>query len=402
MPTVFSAPLSSTKLAMRLNFDSLLLDKMSEGVILLNRRAEILAHNSAAKPWLPQGRAMTGVLKELIDREIRGRIVMPLSVGAWAGKTPDGAHPGDAWLIVNGRHDYALFVVPKGQRPATEEPTAAATQPSRAPQRDQFSLLGDEARAQVKALRILLVPQINQQSPDLEAIATQSAKVDQLLQEISDFALLMQREQPFVEDRMVLSDLISTLLKTRSGTLARSDVEFAFTPGLSQQGPVYGHASWLCYALQALFERLVDSAPPASQVNIETRQMGHFVVITGHVVANLTPDKRLPRRQEDTEGSPGKTQIKHAPNTAIRMLMCRRIVELHNGQLKLEFMPDSAVDDAHEQAVESFTLTLTTSLPAQQRHSDACTQCPINLQTQAYAADLVQLLSLNQPSLSRS
>ncbi len=397
MPTVFSAHLLKTIMSMRLNFDPLLLDKMSEGVILLNRQAEILAHNRAATPWLPQGRAMSAVLKALIDREVRGRIVMPQSIGVWRGKTPQGTYPGEAWMILNGRHDYAVFIVPQEQSQAHADAKLMPVQPASLLQKSQAALLGDEARAQMQILRDLLVSLKVQPPPGVQAIVDQAAFVDQLLRETADFARLMQHEQSFVEERLVLSDLLNDLLKNPSRILDRPDVELTFAHSGAQQGPVYGHARWLRYALQVLLERLAEGAPPASQVKIMTRQMGDFLVITGHVVVNPVKDKRPLRAAVIAADAQPQLRRRSATDARVRLLMCQRIVELHNGQLKLEFMPESPIDGTHHQPIESFTMTLTTGLPAQQRHSDACAQCPINLQTQAYAADLVQLLSLNQP-----
>ena len=50
---------------MRRNLDLPLLDKLAEGLILLNRKAQVLSHNQVAEPWVKQAHAMQGVLKDL-------------------------------------------------------------------------------------------------------------------------------------------------------------------------------------------------------------------------------------------------------------------------------------------------------------------------------------------------
>jgi hypothetical protein len=79
--------------------------------------------------------------------------------------------------------------------------------------------------------------------------------------------------------------------------------------------------------------------------------------------------------------------------------MCRRIIALHGGQLKLAFFPEGGADDASTAPMESFTLTLGTGQPINERSRVSCGTCRHVLQGQAYAFDLSQLL--NNTSESR-
>jgi len=90
---------------MRQNFDLPLLDMLAEGVILLDRKAQVLSHNQAAEPWLKQAQAMQSVLRDLLDLEARGRVKLPVKLGMWSGKTATNEHPGEAWLMMDGRRN---------------------------------------------------------------------------------------------------------------------------------------------------------------------------------------------------------------------------------------------------------------------------------------------------------
>jgi hypothetical protein len=62
-------------------------------------------------------------------------------------------------------------------------------------------------------------------------------------------------------------------------------------------------------------------------------------------------------------------------------------------------MPDAVRGGDSSSLIESFTLTLPTGLPLHERSRASCTECRINLQTQAFAADVATLLTKNNLSL---
>lgn len=160
---------------------------------------------------------------------------------------------------------------------------------------------------------------------------------------------------------------------------------------------MYGHAVWMSYALRVLFEALQASAPGGSQVSVSTRQMGNFVLLVGRVVASIDAHKTHPIVQ--TTAQPGDTgratqaSAQSPRDPQVRWLMCRRIIALHAGQLKLETLPPEAGADPTNPPIESFTLTLATGQPMHERSRASCNGCTHVLQAQAYAADLALVLS---------
>lgn len=101
---------------MPLRLDTFLLVKLSDGVILLDRQAQVLGHNGAGEPRVPRCYAMLGALKVLINEEVHGRVALPIRINLWASiKT--GEQPAVAWLVQNGHRGYAVLV-PAQQRTA--------------------------------------------------------------------------------------------------------------------------------------------------------------------------------------------------------------------------------------------------------------------------------------------
>jgi len=376
-------------LAMRLNFDIALLDKLSEGVLVLDRQAQVVSHNLAAAPWASRVRAMGGVLKDLIELEVRGRIKLPVRLGVWTLAADASALSGEAWLIMNGRRDYAIFIAPcEGSTGVTAELThTPVTETS------YLSLLGDEARAQLAVLRQLLNPQAGTSLRDSAAITAQSQRVEHLLQELSDLSLLMQRDEVFADERL---DLISIVRDAFPPTAAGVDSEnpaFELRHHGARPGAVYGHAPWMSYALRVLLDALQTSSPAQSHITVTTRQMGDFVVLMGRVVANVSVRATQPQALSDQAKASNPVGAVKPLDASVRWLMCRRIIALHSGQLKLVPLPLSAGDDPANPPIESFTLTLATGSPAAERSRASCAACPHVLQEQAYAVDLAQLLT---------
>ncbi len=372
---------------MRRNLDLPLLDKLAEGLILLNRKAQVLSHNQVAEPWVKQAHAMQGVLKDLLDLEARGRIKLPVKLGLWSGKTATDEHPGEAWLIMDGRHNNAICIV------SVQSSNDAATKLMHLPVVEQnfLSLLGDEARSQITALRLLLSPQSDHALHDPVAITLQSQRVESLLQELSDLSLVMQRDEVFADERLNLTELVGAALPPVALPVDPELAVFSMGQDSTAQGVVYGHAAWMRYALRVLFEALRDSAPARSQINIRTRQMGNFVIITGHVAA--IAHRRSSKATAQQAATDGNATPAESRDSRVRWLMCRRIIALHGGQLKLAFLPAAGADDASNPPIESFTLTLGTGQPVNERSRVSCGTCRHVLQGQAYAFDLSQLMN---------
>ncbi len=371
----------------RLNFDAPLMDTLSEGVILLDHLAQVTTHNQAALPWVKQIMARSSAIKVLIDLEVRSRVKLPVKLGNWQVRTDDDKVTASVWLIRNGRRDYAIYIAPSPENTGDREELRANS----VAEKSFLLLLGEEARAQLCALQMLLNPQAGNSMRDIEAVGSQSQSVLTLLQQLSDLTLLMQRDEVFADERLDLPTLINGSFPPVSPD--PDQPRFELTQDGSGLGVVYGHAAWMSYALRVLFDALQDSAPVRSLVAVSLRQLGNFVVLTARVT-NATARRKV-RPVVATHSGESSAAKSPLSDDSVRWLMCRRILALQGGQLKLEVLPLGPSQDPANPPIESFTLTLATGLPLQERSRESCSSCRYTLQAQAYATDLSQLLTTN-------
>jgi hypothetical protein len=373
---------------MLLNFNPELLAKLSDGIILLNRQAQIVSQNQAAEPWVKQCRSMLSVLKNLIPLEVRGRIELPIKLGQWDSQIDKIDRTAVAWLIKNGAFEYAIFIAPE---PTQIYPTIQFRL-NQIQDIGYVNLLGEEARTQIGLLRMML-SKAESQELDTAGVAVQCTRVETLLKSVSELTQLLGRDEVFSSERLALTDIVRATMALARSSSSANRPDFALETASVELGVVYGHAQWLGYALRVLFDALKNSAPARSQINIGLRQMGNFIVLTGRVAPSLMPlNTNLPTRPTAQSDSTAGLQHRDAK---IHMLMCQRIIELHVGQLKLTLLNDSTPHDNSSHGLESFTLTLGTGLPAHERSRASCIDCPHVLQEQAYASDLAQLMHQN-------
>jgi hypothetical protein len=82
------------------------------------------------------------------------------------------------------------------------------------------------------------------------------------------------------------------------------------------------------------------------------------------------------------------------------MMICKRIIELHAGQIRLTSMPTDTRSFQLPGRIESFTLTLMTSMPANERSHASCADCRHVGQALSFASDMAQLIASTQTTIS--
>ena len=368
----------------RLNFTMPMLEKMNESVIVLDRQAKILTSNRAAEPWLASAKALESALKRLIDEEVQGRTTLPVRIDLTAHQKTNSVPAAEVWVSKNGRRDYAIFIAPVRR-------IAVLAAPQVSPQVSEkryVSLFGDDVRQQLALLQSMLQPSQEGLTHDGQAIAKQAVRVDQLLKDISDLTLLMHRDLVFTEERVSPAALLTELVPALRQEQHATGCTVTLHPVEGQQGVVYGSSSWLRYALRVLIEGVIHGAAKYSRIELDTRQLGNFIVITGRVTGvDLHPFAKL------YPSSPSGEPVSVPSDSTMRMLICQRIIDLHGGQLRLERIPSSSDESSAGTDLESFTLTLATGLPIHERSRVSCSDCRYTLQAQSYAADMAQILS---------
>jgi signal transduction histidine kinase len=368
----------------RLNFTLPMLERMAEGVILLDRQAAILGSNRAAEPWLASLTVLSAAMKRLIDEEVNGRVQFPVRIDLAVRKSGIHALPADVWLSKNGRRGYAIFIAPLQFAPKVAPLQGSSGLPMA--EQQYISLFGEEVRHQISQLQAqietLLQGDESALAQNAQTLREQAKAVHQLLKEISDLTQLMQRDLAFTDERIDVAARMQALVLELAPAQINRDITLSFTPDPVRSGAVYGNTPWMDYALRALLTSLIHGAPQHSRIALDAKQMGDFMVFTGRVGGDYA------QSHISTAGSaevPLLPVAKQSMQDATSLLMCRRIVDLHGGQLKLELLPSSDV--------ESFTLTLATGAPPNERSRVSCAECRYPLQAQSYAMDLASLLA---------
>jgi hypothetical protein len=375
---------------MRLNLDMNILRHMTDGVVVLDRFAQIVAFNKIAEPWTPRCQAMSAALKRLIDEERQGRLVLPLFIELQTGQSNASHQRADAWLCKNGRNEYAIFIVSPNPAHHTNAPIPVHTKS----QRNLLALVGGEVREQLFILRALIPPQGSLQPAPPETIAQQCKKVEQLMQEITDLSQLLEHDEVFAGERLSVPDLIENILVSLPPHANQATI--ALQPGTDPLGPVYGNGAWLSYALRLLIGGMITGAPRRTSVQLATSQMGDFLVLTGRSSATRTgPGEPVLGKTAHSEPEPADEEA-----ASIQMMMCKRIIELHAGQLRVTSIATDASPLHAPSRIESFTLTLMTSMPANERSHASCADCRHVSQALSFATDMAQLIASTQTTIS--
>ena len=361
---------------MNLNFDMSLLEKIAEGIIVLNRTGQISDFNHAAEPWLATCQRATESLATLIAQVIKSKITTPIPVRFFhQDKNPDKAV--EVFLCSNGLADFSLVIIPL--RPEAQ-PIALNDAP-------HFSvLLGREIRHEMTHLRAqlsALAPQGT--NPDFTAVVQRSERLSRLFVTMDQLATLSQAGTFFQGERLSLLDLINSVLRD----MPRARCDYALNDSMSdpqtQHGMLYGDSEWFKCGLRGLLEGIGDSSPARSQIELRVRQSGSFIVLTG-AFANVPSTRKKSALAAVLDPAEEALGIE----ADIRIPIARRIFELHGGQLRIAEM-DSNNPDEFQRGVESFTLILPTGGPYEARNP-SCEKCLGPSQAEAYARDLLALM----------
>lgn len=359
-----------------------MLEKMTEGVIVLNPDGQVTDYNRAAKPWLKACMAGASALSALIGKVRAGQLQVPLAV---QGVFQQGA---DFYLCRNEPSTFAIFIT--SPAPVTKTPAnAAPVNPQAGLGPDSFfALLGEDFRHELTRLRLQLTqaPVPADSANHLARVQQQSVRLSQLLVAMEQLCELHEQDAFFQGDRVHMGELIDATIAALPSRRSDFCVNRSLSDADGKQGMLFGDARWLGIALTALLEEMGAGAPVQSEVEIRVRQAGGFVVMTGQ----CRPSAGRSARPALATGP--VTQAAYTSFGAdIRMAICQRIVALHGGQLKSVAL-DADQADPQRRGMASFVLSLPTGAPLYGRRLAACASCLAPRQTEQYAQDLAALL----------
>ena len=367
-----------------------MLEKMTEGVILLNADGQVTDYNRAAKPWLKACLAGASALAKLIGKVRAGQQQLPVTV---EGVFQRAAGAADFYLCRNAPNAFAIFITsasPVAKTPATAD--VANPQAGLGPD-SFFALLGEDFRHELTSLRLQLTDAAapSDSANHLARVQQQSLRLSQLLVALEQLCELHEQDAFFQGDRVHMGELIDATIAALPSRRSDFCVNKALSDADGKQGMLYGDARWLGIALTALLEEMGASAPVQAQVEIRVRQSGGFVVITGQCRPFLgrTPPPA-------GAASPVGKAVYPTFGADIRRAICQRIVALHGGQLKSVAL-DADEADPQRRGMASFVLSLPTGAPLYGRQMAACASCLAPRQTEQYAQDLAALLPQLKP-----
>jgi hypothetical protein len=367
-----------------------MLEKMTEGVIVLNPDGQVTDYNRAAKPWLKACLAGASALAALIGKARAGQLQLPVAVDGVFQQAAGGA---DFYLCRNEPSAFAIFITappPTARTPATA--AAGSSQADLGPD-SFFALLGQDFRHELAALRQRLAePPVPADSANhLAQVQQQSLRLSQLLVAMEQLCELHEQDAFFQGDRVPMGALVDAAIAALPSRRSDYCVNRDLSDADGKQGMLFGDARWLGIALTALLEEMGASAPVQAQVEIRVRQAGGFVVLTGQCRPFLGQSGR-----PAAPASPAAQATFTSFSADIRMVICQRIVALHGGQLKSVAL-DADQADPKRRGMASFVLSLPTGAPLYGRRLAACASCLAPRQAEQYAQDLAALLPQFKP-----
>jgi len=365
--------------------DKQALAKLTEGVVLLDDQGRPLSATRNSQPWLRHCIEIAPVLTTMIAEANAGTLSLPAAVDLRVEDEDADEAPEQTWLVANAGAGHALLIRPRPQG----EPE------SKAGEGRFLELLGMGVREEVSRLGAMLRER-DQSAGDAGPVLRQASDLDALLGEIGELAELHQRDDGFFEERLslpaLLREVILDLRKGRFGSNVSHVLDCADAP---PPGPVYGNAHWLKKALHTLLAGIGQSCPQQSRIQIHLRQLGDFIVLSAGADNGSTAPE--PAGQD-----PGAEPPPAPSRRALRLRICRRVIKLHGGQMKLRLPEQNDGQADASGAIESFMLTLPTGLPEQDRSRLSCSHCRITCQSMQYARDLATMMepspSPNKPT----
>lgn len=361
---------------MSVGLDIQLLERMNEGVILLDRKGQMTDFNKAAMPWVRHCLDSAPMLRQLIDSVAQGQAKTPLAMPQLGLSLPAKTRP-DFFLCTTDTNGYAIFVA---QAPLPTPPLALQAQDT-----DLFQLLGKETRHELTLFRQMLSQTDTDQNDFSTDLHQRSHRLSRLLLAFDQLAQLHQSNSFSAGERLSLPTLVEEVVQDMQKNKCGYVMDVPTAGKLPVGSALYGDAQWLKCAVQVLLEGINHSAPSYSRVTLRIRQNGSYIVLSSHYSHEMTRSASVPLTP-----SKGLRRILHV-DADIGVQISRRIVEMHRGQLIVTAMPEDATD-SNPAGIESFTLILPLGTPANGELPLICQRCPTTLQAEQFANDLALLM----------
>jgi signal transduction histidine kinase len=210
-------------------------------------------------------------------------------------------------------------------------------------------------------------------------VSRKAASLEEVLGKISLLASTHKWSPMRGDDRIPVKTLVDEALLETKSLLARRQIRVMFC-GLDDRLPViYGSRLFLSRALAGYLAHMVERIGPGVNILISAKSSGNVVLLTVTNYGETIPDKgiRAMLPLPDAAGS------KPLEALNLTLSLCKRVVELHGGSLRLV---------RENGKVGSIVFELPVGAPAR-LSGDSCSECSIALQAMQFARDLAEIMT---------
>lgn len=232
------------------------------------------------------------------------------------------------------------------------------------------------------ALLVATVPDLDARyalSEEVRKVLGQGEEIASRVIQLASFAEIFAKSPVVAAERIQVLDLVSALIRRLRPLLDERNIKFNMN-GLNQELPViYGSRDWLVEALYGYIEYMLKHCRVRSDLELVARPYGNFLSlqIRNHgrgLPLQAASRSHLPFSQQ-AKGASGGQPLQ---SLGLGMALCKQIVELHHGSLKL-----SEEDDE----ITAFVLELPAGAPG-----DAVVPNLDAEQARRYAQDLMRMM----------
>jgi hypothetical protein len=204
-----------------------------------------------------------------------------------------------------------------------------------------------------------------------DEVAAQARKLQETLEMLALLAETHAGDDDESRERFFLSSLIKDILQAKPGL---RQTRFVVKEAGREIAPVYGNRRWFSLALTHLLHELDMAIHPVEQrIAINLCQLGN------HLVAHA-------RNESMPHGGERRAWVPLPGADGLSFGCCKRIVQLHNGSLRLDLE-----ESGGKNRLMGFTLSVPTST-TMHRQTVACADCAVLQQVESYATDLAELM----------
>jgi len=369
---------------MKIEFASDMFDRSAQPVMLLTPEGQLTYANAAGERLLPMFLKGRGAWEREIANVSWDKSDLPRTLDL-TEDIPESA-AWEIWLTEVADSGYALMFCPLLRACAAPIATAGELALIGSAMREELQAFGEHlqqaSRGFLPAVRTLCGSSetclqeasrgflSRAESRERDNLIAETRHLSMQLMELAKLSELHERSPMTNQERIDFAALTAQVLAdlpAQAGRTAPLDLKIAG----GSLAPVYGNPDWLALALRSYLVRLAAGCPADARINLELRQIGDMLVLSGHAAAGVAP-------ADPSDAGAGATRM---PALDLSLMLAERLMYLLGGEVEA-----GAAD--HPNRLASLTIKLPTSHPDETRRIGRCRDCPETRQALEYAKEL--------------